>query len=81
MPAYPPTSPLRVLAGKTADAQNAKSAGMTAGSLRMKQALACNNIRVIPECFNRPACVPKALRQAENPEKQIEYLGACSEVV
>jgi len=28
-------------------------AGMTAGSLRMKQALACNNIRVIPECFNR----------------------------
>jgi len=29
MPAYPPTSPLRVLAGKTADAQNAKSMGMT----------------------------------------------------
>jgi hypothetical protein len=31
------------------DAQNAKSAGMTAGNLRMKQALACNNIQVIPE--------------------------------
>jgi hypothetical protein len=30
-----------------------KSADMTAGSLRMKQALACNNIQVIPECFNR----------------------------
>jgi hypothetical protein len=30
-----------------------KSADMTTGSLRMKQALACNNIQVIPECFNR----------------------------
>jgi hypothetical protein len=43
----------RLSAKKTADAQNAKSAGMTAGGLRMKQALACNNIQVIPECFNR----------------------------
>jgi hypothetical protein len=42
----------RLSAKKTVDAQNIKSAGMTAGGLRMKQALACNNIQVIPECFN-----------------------------
>jgi uncharacterized membrane protein len=66
----------RLSAKKTADAQNAKSAGMTAGNLRMKQALARNNIQVIPECFNRPARCKRGIQK-----KQIEYLGACSEVV